>query len=98
LSVPAALCPVSSGPIRLEQMLTNVLSNAFRYTPPSGQVEVAVAALPNTARVTVLDSGPGIPAESLPFILNVSIGQINARAQRAVGWAAVAATLPGAWR
>jgi len=55
-------------PIRIEQMLTNLLSNAFRYTPSGGQVEVAMAALTNTARITVHDTGPGIPSDAMPFI------------------------------
>lgn len=49
-------------------MLTNLLSNAFRYTPPGGQVEVAVVAVSNTARITVHDTGPGIPLDAMPFI------------------------------
>ncbi len=55
-------------PIRLEQILTNLLSNAMRYTPPGGQVEITFAATPTTVLVNVHDSGPGIPSESLPYI------------------------------
>jgi len=60
--------PILVDPIRLEQMLTNLLSNAMRYTPAGGQIEVAIATLPGVVRLTVHDSGPGIPADSLPFI------------------------------
>jgi signal transduction histidine kinase len=55
-------------PIRLEQILTNLLSNAMRYTPIGGQVDLALASTPTTVLVRVHDSGPGIPAESLPYI------------------------------
>ena len=69
LSPPAAsLPPLSLDPIRLEQMLTNLLSNALRYTPAGGQVELAISGTPDAARLTVHDSGPGIPADALPFI------------------------------
>jgi signal transduction histidine kinase len=63
---PLPLIPLD--PIRVEQMLTNLLSNALRYTPQGGQIDVAVTASPKVARLTVHDSGPGIPEEALPFI------------------------------
>jgi two-component system, OmpR family, sensor histidine kinase BaeS len=59
---------ISLDPIRLEQMLTNLLSNALRYTPQSGQIEIAINQLPKFARLTIRDTGPGIPQEALPFI------------------------------
>jgi two-component system OmpR family sensor kinase/two-component system sensor histidine kinase BaeS len=68
-SPPAtSIPPLSLDPIRLEQMLTNLLSNALRFTPQDGQIEVAITELPKVARLTVHDTGPGIPEEALPFI------------------------------
>jgi signal transduction histidine kinase len=63
---PIPLIPLD--PIRVEQMLTNLLSNALRYTPSGGQVELTIIAMPKAVRLTVHDSGPGIPEEALPFI------------------------------
>jgi len=68
LSPSTSLQPLSLDPIRLEQMLSNLLSNAMRYTPPGGQIDVAITALPKVVRLTVHDSGPGIPQDALPFI------------------------------
>jgi signal transduction histidine kinase len=67
---PAAtpLPEVLLDPIRLEQILTNLLSNAMRYTPTGGQVELSLVSTPTTVLVRVHDSGPGIPVESLPYI------------------------------
>jgi signal transduction histidine kinase len=66
---PATLLPeVLLDPIRLEQILTNLLSNAMRYTPTGGQVELGLVSTSTTVLVHVHDSGPGIPAESLPYI------------------------------
>ncbi len=62
------LAPVLLDPIRLEQILTNLLSNALRYTPTGGQVDLAVASTSTTVLVRVHDSGPGIPPEALPYI------------------------------
>jgi len=66
----STLPPLLLDPIRLEQMLTNLLSNALRYTPPDGHIEVAIAALSKIVRITVRDSGSGIPEDALPFIFD----------------------------
>jgi len=69
LSPPAeTLPPISIDPIRIEQLLINLISNALRYTPPGGRIDVAFSSLPNASRLTVHDSGSGIPEDSLPFI------------------------------
>ncbi len=59
---------VELDPIRLEQILTNLLSNAMRYTPVGGLVELAFSTTPSTFVLNMHDSGPGIPPEALPYI------------------------------
>jgi signal transduction histidine kinase len=49
--------------MRLQQVLTNFLSNAAKFSPASGQVEIAVKNANNTVRIEITDHGPGIPAE-----------------------------------
>ena len=51
---------------RLEQVLANFLSNAAKFSPPGGQVEVAVHPLPGRVRVSVTDHGPGVPIAFRP--------------------------------
>ena len=54
---------------RLEQVLNNLLDNAFRHTPNGGIVRVACHDLqPGTLQVTVSDTGPGIPISDLPHL------------------------------
>jgi two-component system sensor histidine kinase BaeS len=66
---PATSLPaVSLDPVRIEQILTNLLSNAFRFTPRNGKIELVFNATPTSVQVCVHDDGPGIPAESLPYI------------------------------
>jgi PAS domain S-box-containing protein len=48
---------------RLQQVLTNFLSNAAKFSPTGAQVEIAVRQRKNTVQVEVIDHGPGIPAE-----------------------------------
>ena len=58
---------------RLRQALVNLVGNAVKYTPPDGRVSVEVAvtaADPARVRVSVADSGIGIPARDLPRIFD----------------------------
>jgi signal transduction histidine kinase len=54
---------------RLEQVLNNLLDNAFRHTPPGGTVRIAVRAVRlGLIQVSVSDTGPGIPPEDVPHL------------------------------
>lgn len=59
--VPAVLC----APDKVERVLFNLLTNALRHTPSDGSVAVVVEPLAEEVRVTVEDTGEGIPADSL---------------------------------
>ncbi len=61
-SVPHA--PLAADPDRLAQVLTNLLENAVRYTPPGGWVGVSVKTLPGGLELSVEDSGPGLSDEA----------------------------------
>lgn len=53
---------------RLKQVLVNLIGNAINYTPAGGNVTVGLAKVEQKARLTVSDTGPGIPVEDLPHI------------------------------
>jgi signal transduction histidine kinase len=53
-------------PIKLFQVMSNLLSNATKFTPPGGSICLSVAAAPGGMQVSVADTGLGIPAEALP--------------------------------
>ena len=55
---------------RLEQALQNLAANALRHTPDGGEVSLSAARVPEGVRITVRDTGPGIPAEHLPLIFD----------------------------
>jgi signal transduction histidine kinase len=59
---------VYADPDRLMQVMVNLLSNALRYTPAGGLVEVSLTPLGEYARISVRDTGIGIEAEHLPLI------------------------------
>ncbi len=58
--------PIHGHPGLIEEALSNLLDNALRYTPSGGRITVKVSGGPDTAIVSVSDSGPGIPAKELP--------------------------------
>lgn len=57
---PPAL-PAELDPEKIERVLMNLLSNAFKFTPPGGVVRCSFAAEAGGARIDVADSGPGVP-------------------------------------
>ena len=67
----SAAVTVDADPVRLQQILGNLLSNAVRHTPSGGTVTITVER-PEPGRVgfTVADTGPGFPAEALPGLFD----------------------------
>ncbi len=59
---------VDGDPVRLVQVLSNLVDNAVKYTPEAGNITVAVSADGNEAIVAVQDDGAGIPAEQVASI------------------------------
>jgi signal transduction histidine kinase len=58
--------PVLADPERAHLVLTNLIGNALRHTPPGGRVEVRAAPEAGAVRFEVSDTGPGIAPEHLP--------------------------------
>ena len=54
--------------IGLNKLLTNLIDNAIRHTPDEGNVTVHVEKYRDMCKITVSDTGYGIPEEDLPFI------------------------------
>jgi len=55
---------------RLQQVVWNLVSNAFKFTPKGGRVEIRLAEVEGDAEIEVSDSGIGISAEFLPFVFD----------------------------
>jgi PAS domain S-box-containing protein len=67
---PTSLPPVSGDRDRLEQVLSNLLGNAFKFTPEGGRVIIRARKVDASVQIMVEDSGPGIPAADLPRIFD----------------------------
>ncbi|QZI67917.1 HAMP domain-containing histidine kinase [Pseudomonas protegens] len=70
--------PVEGDPVRLKQILGNLLGNAAKYTPAEGQVTLSVSARDDAVQLTVCDNGIGISAKALPFIFEPFIQDAHA--------------------
>ena len=70
VAAPGATPPVAVDEIRMTQVLSNLLSNALRYTPPGGQIVLGAAARGDGVDLSVRDTGAGIPPADLPFVFN----------------------------
>ncbi len=55
---------------KLEKVLNNLLSNAFKFTPKNGKICVRIQDLGNTMQISVKDNGRGIPEEDMPNVFN----------------------------
>jgi signal transduction histidine kinase/ActR/RegA family two-component response regulator len=66
--VEASLEAVSGDPGRLQQVVSNLLANAIKFTPEGGRVEVKLGRSRSHARLTVSDTGIGIDPAFLPYI------------------------------
>lgn len=60
--------PLKTNKDRLEQVIVNIISNAIKYTPEEGHIEIFSSRVYNDLLITVIDNGIGIPEENLPRI------------------------------
>lgn len=65
-----ALPKVMADSIRLNEVVTNLLSNAINYTNAGGKVEIATSISPTEVTTVISDTGVGIPQEAIPHLFN----------------------------
>jgi signal transduction histidine kinase/DNA-binding response OmpR family regulator len=70
VSVPAELPMIQGNPLRLRQMITNLVGNAIKYTPDHGQINIALWPEEDLVVFQVSDNGIGIPAEDQPYVFD----------------------------
>jgi signal transduction histidine kinase len=63
-------CPISGDPNRLQQVVWNLLTNAIKFTPEGGRIDVALDRRDTVAELTVRDTGDGIAPEFLPYVFD----------------------------
>jgi len=73
----------------MERVMTNLLDNAIRHTPPGGEIAVRMQAQGDRVRVEVADRGPGIPADMRPLLFTRAAAQRSGREGSGLGLAIV---------
>ncbi|HVW05821.1 MAG TPA: HAMP domain-containing sensor histidine kinase [Vicinamibacterales bacterium] len=62
--------PVTIDPVRIREVLTNLVANALRYTPRAGQIRIAIDSSSAAVDVRVSDTGSGIAPADLPHVFD----------------------------
>ncbi|BAY91582.1 MULTISPECIES: PAS domain S-box protein [unclassified Tolypothrix] len=70
VSVQPNMAPVVGDSARLQQVVWNLVSNAVKFTPKHGQIEIAVEYQASQVQLQVRDTGKGISPEFLPYVFD----------------------------
>jgi two-component system phosphate regulon sensor histidine kinase PhoR len=68
IDIKLTLPPVDADHGRIEQVLINLLHNAIKFTPPGGSITVSASSDDSGVRISIADTGVGIPADDLPRV------------------------------
>jgi signal transduction histidine kinase len=85
LHLPKCALEVHGDPVRLAQVVRNLLDNASKFTPEGGRITLAVEVIGDTLVMTVSDTGIGITAEVLPLLFKPFMQDVRAIGYSGVG-------------
>jgi CheY-like chemotaxis protein len=71
VSLPSGTIWLDADPVRLNQILTNLLNNAAKYTPKGGHIELSVTQEADQAVISVRDDGMGMESGLLPHVFDL---------------------------
>jgi PAS domain S-box-containing protein len=92
ISLPSKATIVEADPVRLSQVISNLLNNAAKYTDAGGQIWLDARVEGGEAVVSVRDTGVGIPADMLPKVFDM-FTQVDCSPGRAQGGLGIGLTL-----
>ncbi|WP_339547682.1 sensor histidine kinase [Pseudomonas sp. RA_35y_Pfl2_P32] len=78
VELPACALTVNGDPIRLAQILGNLLGNAVKYTRAGGTVTLSLTTQADQLKISIVDTGIGISAKALPFIFEPFVQDVHA--------------------
>jgi signal transduction histidine kinase len=84
IELPPERVTVTVDPLRLSQSLSNLLTNAAKYTDPGGRIELKVALMPGDLSMSVKDNGIGFDAQSFREMFTM-FAQVKSSIDRAEG-------------
>lgn len=88
LTQPRSSLPkVMVDPVRIAEVVTNLVANALNYTNPGGQVTIFIQASPTEITTSITDTGVGIPKEALPRLFSkfFRVSNITQQASKGTG-------------
>ncbi|GBC87299.1 Sensor protein KdpD [bacterium HR12] len=74
-------------PVQIDQVLTNVLENAIRFSPPGGEIQIVLAPWRDGVQIRVTDQGPGVPPEERELVFEPFYRGAGARGGSGLGLA-----------
>ncbi|MGH2493695.1 MAG: sensor histidine kinase [Ktedonobacteraceae bacterium] len=84
--IPDDLPPVELDYLQIDQVLTNLLENAMRYTPPGSPIDITVQLCDDSVMVSVADRGPGVPPSDVERVFDKFYRVLNTeKAARTTG-------------
>jgi CheY-like chemotaxis protein/two-component sensor histidine kinase len=92
IHVPAEPVTVMADPVRLAQIVANLLNNAAKYTEQGGRIAISAAREGGLAVISVRDNGIGIPVDVLPRVFDL-FAQADRTYQRSQGGLGIGLTL-----
>jgi signal transduction histidine kinase/ActR/RegA family two-component response regulator len=84
VTVPGNIVWLDADMTRVAQIISNLLNNAAKYTPPGGQIELVAETAGAEIKIRIIDNGIGIPAAMLPRIFEL-FTQVDAAIERSQG-------------
>ena len=84
LDAPSSISQVNADPDKIEQVITNLVDNALKYSPSGGVVTVTLKSHPRKVEFSVNDQGVGIPEDHLPYIFE-KFHRVDNQATREIG-------------
>ncbi|TPG08512.1 diguanylate cyclase [Rhodanobacter glycinis] len=78
LQLPAVVVEVQGDPVRLTQVMSNLITNASKCTQEGGQIRLRLVTTDTTAVITLTDNGIGISATAMPEIFNPFVQDAHA--------------------
>lgn len=85
LTLPDETLVARADPARMSQIITNLLTNACKYTPEGGDIEILLQRCSSHAEILVRDTGIGIGADFLPYVFDPFNREVTATTRRAGG-------------